>query len=38
MMWWLILSWLVGVCVCLLVAGKLWDEGGGEMDKPWEKH
>lgn len=36
-MWWLFFSWLIGACVCLWVVGQLWDEGGEEMDKPWDK-
>lgn len=36
-MWWTILAWLIGVCVCLLVVGKLWDDEDGGIDKPWEK-
>lgn len=36
-MWWLLISWLIGVGICIWTVNRLWIEGGDEMDQPWEK-
>lgn len=38
MWWWFVISWLVGVGICLFAVNMLWSDGGDELkDRPWEK-
>lgn len=37
-MWWAFISWLIGAVICLVVANKLWQDGGDSLgDQPWQK-
>lgn len=36
-MWWLLISWLVGVCICLWAVGRLWGDGGDDVEGAWQK-
>lgn len=38
MWWWVFVSWLLGVVVCLVAVNTLWKDGGDDLgDRPWGK-